>query len=282
MGKILQFPIQNAVAPPPPPEIRPPVEDPSAIALIAGIPVIEQALFFLREASNDKGVRLTEKGFLNRDFVQSFWESQLRKTDPYYPRPSREYECTEATRVLFLVEDAKYVRKNKGYLTLTEKGRTVLEKGRHVELYRDLFWSAMMEWNWAYEDRYPEFEFIQDSGPELVKLLLQWPKATLTAAEFFDEAFETVIEEGAAFDDKNDEDDEDADPYGVVLPERIEEQALCCFQTRFIQRFCGPFGILRDLNGSRISWQPEDLYEKTEFLKSAFSKTVFGRSVVLL
>ncbi len=171
----------------------------------------------------------------------------------------------------------KYVRKYKGTIRLTEKGHKTLEGGLSVELYRDLLHMGIFAWNWGFEDRYPEFEFIQDSARELISQLWKWPSVSVNASDFFNAVFEEFGDGRAPAepnDDADDDVDDDADDEDWVFDSH--EWIVRCFHLRFFQRFCVPFGILRNLTARQLFSERSDPYEKTEFFVTEFPNIVRG------
>lgn len=232
---------------------------------IRSIPIVRQAFFFLSHAGTEKGIKLTDNGFLGRNFVQSFWDEHLSTPEDFRFRPTREFECPEATRIHSVLAESKYVRKFKGAIQLTQKGRFALESDSCSELYRDLFEMGMFRWNWGFEDRYPDFDFIQGSAPHLIEQLLHWPTSTATAKQLF----ESVFGEQKASAPESKSNDESANSFFDP-----GEQVIRCLNTRFFKRFCVPFGILKDLSEHRLIGGPTDPFEKTEFFTSDFSKVL--------
>lgn len=215
------------------------------------IPIIKQALFLLQEAGSANGIKITETGSLGRNFVQALWDKHLKKSDDdLIFRPTRELECSEATRLHFLLSENKYVRKFKGKVCLTGKGKSALENNSLGELYFDMLNAGIDGWNWGYEDRYPDYEFIQQSAECLIEMLLKSPSKAVTADQIFDEAFSRKI--------KN-------------LGQDARDELSRCLLVRFFYRFCIPFGILKAEDGDRfLDKRPTDPFEKTEFFVTEF------------
>ncbi len=217
---------------------------------VSEIPILPHALFFLNEAGSTSGIKVTETGSVGRNFVQAFWDKFLKTSDEDIKfRPTRELECSEVTRIHFLLSEFKYVRKYKGKILLTEKGQTVLKDQDFKELYCKLLAGAMHGWNWGYEDRYPDFEFIQESAEVLIECLLKWPTETVTAEQLYDSVFQHRA--GADF-----------------------EELHRCFNVRFFHRFCVPFGLLKDDHDYFINKKHNEPFEKTDFLMLAFEKVI--------
>lgn len=266
MAKVIKFPTNSKV------DAKDVVvaELSSAVMTAAGlgeIPLVEHALFFLASAGSDDGIKLTQTGALNRNFVQAFWDKFLDKENMRF-RPTREFECPEATRIHQLLAFKKYVRKFKGAIRLTATGLRIVSEGPTLEFYRDLLMAGIYGWNWAYEDRFPDYDFIQGSAHGMIERLWSWPKPALTAVEFAEDIFEKVDQNGKPIKVK----------YDANAPYSFDsyEGMVRCLKLRFFERFCVPFGILRDLGEKRLLTDPEDLYEKTEFFVSDFPR-FFGR-----
>lgn len=262
MAKVINFPTNKRVQVMPSGEVAA-SNVVAAEKRIRSIPIIRQALFFLSLAGTEKGIKTTDRGFLGRNFVQSFWDEHLSTPEELPFRPTREFECPEATRIHSLLAESKYVRKFKGAIQLTSKGRASLEGNSCRELYRDLFEMGMFRWNWGFEDRYPDFDFIQESAPDLIEQLMYWPTSTVTAKQLFERMFGAPTTSASEFDDE--------------YPDSIMdsgESMIRCLNVRFFERFCVPFGILGDLSERRLIGEPTDPFEKTEFFMSDFSKVL--------
>lgn len=262
MAKVINFPTKNKSG-----ATHVVIATPSsagvAASLLAEIPIVAQALFLLASAGSDDGMKLTQTGALNRKFVQAFWDKFLAEEDKRF-RPTREFECPEATRIHQLLVYKKYVRKFKGAVKLTSGGLRVLDAGPTLDFYRDLLMAGIYGWNWAFEDRFPDYDFIQASAHGMIERLWSWPTPTLTAVEFAEEIFEKVDENGKAIRMKYDANT----PYSSDTYEGMVR----CLNLRFFERFCVPFGILRDPSEPRLMSNPTDPFEKTEFFISDFPK----------
>jgi hypothetical protein len=228
---------------------------------LAGIPIIQHALYFLDEAASEKGIKLTQTGAINRTFVQTFWERFTPQEEKYF-RPYRELDCAEVTRIHEILKAIGHVRKFKNAIRLTPQGAKARERGPDGDLYRSLFLAGVSVWEWGYEDRYPDYEFIQDSAVELVGRLWHWPKSVVSSAEFTDGLFETVNEDGDPIQVTY-EDGASFDPFSY-------DGLVRCFDVRFFQRFCVPFGLVVSLGGDLISRKPNDPFERTPFFESQF------------
>ncbi|HRK06769.1 MAG TPA: hypothetical protein PLZ57_03280 [Pseudobdellovibrionaceae bacterium] len=238
----------------------------STTQLLIETPIIRHAMFLLAEAGGDVGIKLTDTGALNRKFVQTFWDQFSLDQDQRF-RPMREIDCPEVARIRELLEIKEYVQIANRSLRLTARGIGALKDGPTFQLYRNLFDAGLLVWNWACEDRFPEFEFIQNSGAEMIEKLWHWPNSTLTAVEFSDGLFHLVNEHGEAVHMTYQD--------GPLLGFDTYEAMVHCLNLRFFVRFCVPFGILVDLGPARWMMSPKDLYQRSEFFISDFPRA-FG------
>jgi hypothetical protein len=227
------------------------------------IPIMQQAIYFVEHAGADGGIKLTEKGFLGKNFVQGFWDAHFKRDDNMFFRPSKELECSEVTRVHCLLTDAGYVEKFKKKVCLTEKGRAALKKTSLAELYIDLMQMCVDQWNWGYADRYPDFDFIQDSAIMFIEQLFAWPSKMVTAEQFFTDIFGEI--EGP---------DKDRDRTDLFWS--LKGEIHRCFNLRFFHRFCVPFGILKD-GDFFLDKSPTNPFEKTEFFVSEFADIISSK-----
>ena len=215
------------------------------------VPIIKQALFFLREAGSSNGIKITDTGAIGRNFVQALWDKHLKKSENEIRfRPTRERECPEATRIYFLLSESKYVRKFKGKICLTKKGEVALSLDNHESLYFDLLSVAIQKWNWGYEDLYPEFEFIQQGALYLIERAYSLPSTGVTPLQIYDDVLAPVLS---------------------AHSEDEKEQICRCLMVRFFYRFAIPFGIFKDdKDDFLLNKNSDDVFEKTEFFRSEF------------
>jgi hypothetical protein len=228
----------------------------SSIECVDDIPIIKQALFFLKKANQADGIKITDKGFLNRSFVQEFWDVHVKNEEDHPFKPSREFECPEATRIHFLISEAKYVRKHKKTVVLTQRGREALANIDHTELFKNLFVVGLYDWSWGFEDRYPEYDFIQEAGDHAIMQLLALPELVVTANQIFDHIFELP----------------DEPKVSDEMPWSLSDELRRCFSLRFFRRFCLPFGLLENVSNSGFNWQPDDPFRKSKFFTETFAK----------
>jgi hypothetical protein len=221
------------------------------------VSIIKQALFFLEEAGREKGINITQTGALGRNFVQALWDQFLKPSDKdLIFRPTRELDCPEATLIYFLLSEGKFIRKVKGRVILTNKGKAALALNDLSPLYFELYQAGAYQWKWSYADGYPEFPFIQQSVHMLIGSLCNAEADHVSPQQVYEDVL--------------------ARSLGAVSDE-VSEQIQRCLTVRFFYRFCVPFGILRAEEGDFfMDKKSEDMFEKTDFCKNQFMQILIN------
>jgi len=214
------------------------------------IPIVAQALFVLRHACEGKGIKLTATRRLGRLFVQNFWEEHLRPYEEHSFKPYNLDDCPELVKVFFLLEEAKLVKHVGGHVQLSTKAKSILKAGNLVLLYETMLQKYLSVWNWACEDRYPDFDFIQDNALDLMISLIKWPTDHISPMDLFENNFEAEVSVQYP----------DGFPY-----ESPEDHAIHCLKARFFDRFAIPFGLLKATSDDGFEFSIRKNYEKTNF-----------------
>ena len=123
-----------------------------------------------------------------------------------------------------------WLKKHKNHYGLTAKGRRILTHGFSASEFFTLFKVFTRKFNWAFQDRYPELQIIQDGY--LFCLYLVYRKARdfvedQELGEFFVRAFPMAVSEMKA-----------------ALPINPADNVKSCFSLRFLDRFCEYFGLV--------------------------------------
>jgi hypothetical protein len=229
---------------------------------------VKEILFVLRRAAEGEGLRISPRGNLNLSFVGEFWEKLVRGNAENLPRPQVEDECLELVRAHVILEDGGLVHTVGGHLVPTPHGRDMLSRKNLPRLFYELVRNAGERWNWASADRYPTFEFLQDAVWSLIEELDEWPQPTITPRQLFDQFFE-VPQPSVPFAP---EDGEAPPPAGDWAAEALH--------SRFFDRFCVPFGLLKPQPGEpSLLFSIDRPYELTPFLREDFP-SLMGMRVV--
>jgi len=129
-----------------------------------------------------------------------------------------------------LLETAGLLTTTKGHFQLTRTGERLLSSAHGSELYFSLFEAAANRFNWAYLDRYPDFDSIQQGWMFSLYLLESYGRES-RPAEFYGRLFV------------------DAFPQGLDEPEIGERDPVDalkrCFMLRTFNRWAEPLGLCR-------------------------------------
>ncbi|WP_254774367.1 plasmid pRiA4b ORF-3 family protein [Marinobacter sp. AC-23] len=130
-------------------------------------PVIRMAKVLI-DAMGDKGIRLTSKGNLPLRQVQAM--IQAGGEEIVFPmarfgkaRSEENVLAVHLSRVL--LEVAGFTKKQKGYLLLKKTAATRLAKKGWLTFYRDMFSTALSQFNWAWMDFSEGLDDVQYIGP---------------------------------------------------------------------------------------------------------------------
>ena len=131
-------------------------------------------------------------------------------------------------------------KENKKY-SLTKKGKEILEDNNFSQLYEIIFKTYTEKFNWGFTDRYEEFPLIQST----VIFNLYTLKQKATGFIDGDELGEIFLK---AFPDLT---REVSSTWSTP-----EKKIIDCYQLRFLERFCIPFGFaVVKKEGNEISLQ---------------------------
>ena len=215
---------------------------------MAGIPVVDNAVRFLRAMAEVEPLKATVAGNLARDFAKRLFDdidqSDLKQIINF--RTETDSMTVHSLRLILTM--GGWLRKEKGWFRLTRKGRKSVEAGFSAADYLDLFRTFTQKFNWGFQDGYPGLEIIQRAF--LFSLLLVHKKGgefleNYRLGPYFVRAFPLALAESERFP---------CDPY-----ERISR----CFSLRFLERFCAYFGLIETKSLG------EDPLDRSFFLKAS-------------
>lgn len=149
-----------------------PFETPDLIALPTALdgdpqaPVL--ALFnLLAIAIGNDGLKATATGNLPRNFcreaAKAFWGEEEYQRWSRYGELRAEPEFREMHTTRLVAGLAGLIRKYKGKFILSKECRKLLAEPGQPGIYPRLFKPFVREYNWAYNDRFEEISFIQQS-----------------------------------------------------------------------------------------------------------------------
>lgn len=239
-----------------------PIFSRQVIRNFSDVPLFKQAQFFLDCVAQSQGIKLTKIGNLNRTFVQTFWKRFVCQEWNFDFIPYSQEKCPEITKLCFLLEEAGFIKEFKNQVILTELGKELLKSGEPADYFLELFSVCQKDFNWASEDLYPEFEFIQDNNLYLLeKLLTNSANNKFTAIDLYKMLFSSNL--------TNEDLSDDEDFYSP------HAEVIRCLKLRFIERFCIPFGLVEPLPSESIPIVPMNYeYTKTPFFLNKFPEEI--------
>jgi len=150
-----------------------PWESPQLLTFATRLPVPPEAplwrLFaFLADAIGEKGLKPTVTGNLPRNFCReaalAFWGEEALREQTRFHGINTEGDFSELHVTRLVAELAGLVRKYRGRFILGRECRQlVLSAEGGVAVYPRLLEAFIREFNWGYQDRFPELEFVQRS-----------------------------------------------------------------------------------------------------------------------
>ncbi|MDO3384774.1 SEC-C metal-binding domain-containing protein [Gilvimarinus sp. SDUM040013] len=116
----------------------------------------------LRTYLSEHNAKATAKGNLPRALVKFVLDQYVERfdTDFRLERVNKEEDFRELNITRLVLELAGLIRLHKGHFTLTKKALSLTDS----ELFKLLLTTYQEKYNWAYEDLYPELNFIQSAG----------------------------------------------------------------------------------------------------------------------
>jgi len=132
---------------------------------VRGVLALLHARYLIgRIGESEKGIKATPKGNFSRDFAREFYDVFVRENDILKEAPSGEDDVKDLSRMKHFLEDEGYIKRQKGWFSLTKKGGDMLDNFDPAALYLRLFAYFMDEYYWLYLTRYPDpMDFLQTS-----------------------------------------------------------------------------------------------------------------------
>ncbi len=155
-------------------------DGPADITSCEQTPIMQQALFLLNRL-NESELKLTELGRWPRKLVQDFWHKHVKTAENDF-LPDQEERCPEIIRVGFLLKESGLIKMRNRRATLTLRSRRALQSNLYSEIYADLLEKMICSYCWGFEDRYPDFDFIQQYAAAAISALSSL-KSPISASE---------------------------------------------------------------------------------------------------
>jgi hypothetical protein len=215
---------------------------------MAGIPIVSNVVRFLGDLASVEPLKSTATGNLPRDFAGRLFIDldQTPFKDIIKFRTETDSMTVHSLRLILSI--GGWIKKEKGYFRLTRKGKKAVEGGFSAADYLDLFSAFVQEFNWGYQDRFPDFEIIQRAALFSIDLLHQKARGFVEShslSPYFIRAFPLILAEVKSTWDS------------------AFSQIDRCFAIRFLDRFCVYFGLVE------LRERSPDPLERTLFLKTS-------------
>lgn len=222
----------------------------AAAEIFDKIPMLQMVVFFLNLIQKEQTIKLTQKGNLPLKVLRAIYDLRLRPSeyiDSGMTTIRSEEGYTTAHCMRLLCELLGFVKKRKGKMTLTAKGRKAIKTANHYMLFKDLFTCYTTGFNWAYNDYYADEVIGQMGFAFSLELLSKYgaiEREDVFYTEKYFKAFPKMIE------------DMEEPLYG-----NKERNAFASYSHRTFYNFMWMFGM------AEVIEKGEDMLRKKRFIK---------------
>lgn len=222
---------------------------------ILEIPIVKEAVYFMRRLGELQPLRATAKENLPRAFAREIHDRFPE--DPEFPWPiMSEEDDMKLSSLRYILEMCGWVKKRNRRFYLTQKGKVLNGKGFGPDDFHHLFRTYTRKFYWASRDYYPELRIIQQAFLFSCYILYRKAKTHVRANELsahFIQAFPAVLK-------KEEKCLPSEDPYDFLHHS---------FYLRFIERFCEYFGLVT-IEKKKRSLRLDYLIRTTPFFDEMF------------
>lgn len=223
---------------------------------ILEIPIVKEAIYFLRRLGELQPLKATAKGNLPRTFACEIHDRFPEDPEFHYPIGSEEGDM-KLSALRHILDMCGWIKKGNQKFYLTKKGQILNGKGVGPYDFLHLFRTYTQKFNWASRDLYPELEMIQQAFLFSCYILHRKAKTPVRANELsthFIQAFPAVLK-------KEEKCLPSEDPYDFLHRS---------FYLRFIERFCEYFGLVTIEKKEKRSLRLDYLIRTTLFFGKMF------------
>jgi hypothetical protein len=229
---------------------------------ILEIPIVKEAVYFLRRLGELQPLKATARGNLPRAFAREIHDRFPEHPEFPFPIVSEEGDM-KLSSLRHILDMCGWMKKRNQKFYLTQKGQIVNGNGFGPDDFHHLFRTYTRKFDWAYRDRYPELWIIQQAFLFSCYMLHRKAKAFINANEFsvnFLQAFPAVLKKEEKYLPSE-------EPYQLVQH---------CFYVRFVERFCEYFGLVTIQKKEKRSLQLDYLIRTTPFFDELFQWKLEG------
>jgi hypothetical protein len=220
------------------------------------IPIVKEAIYFLRRLGELQPLKATAKGNLPRAFASEIHDRFPEDPECPYPIASEQRDM-KLLALRHILDMCGWIKKQNQKFYLTKRGQSLNEKGFSSDDFHHLFQTYTQKFNWVSRDLYPQLGIIQQAFLFSCYILFRKAKTSVSADElstYFIQAFPTVLN----MDEK------------YLPPEEPYQLAQHAFCVRFIERFCEYFGLVTIEKKERRSLNLDYLVRTTPFFDELF------------
>jgi len=216
------------------------------------IPFLKLTSIFLNQLKEQQPLKLTVTGNLPLKLVRFLYDTRLfpsESIDSGFSSIRSENDMVYVHIMRLLCEITGLMKKQKGKLSLTRKGNSLLKDENLFELFKKIFIAYTTKYNWPYNDRYGDHPLGQLGCAFSLELVSKYGHKLLPAsfyAEKYITAFPKVLEQIE-------------EPFYWTL----EEEANNCYELRTFNHFMEIFGFVE------IVEMGEDKFGKRLFVKKS-------------
>jgi predicted transcriptional regulator len=208
------------------------------------IPILTMTSFFLKTVQESQPIKLTPKGNLPLKLVKSIYELGFFPSyfiDSGFSKIRSEKDDVYTHTMRLLCELAGLIKKQKGKLSLTAKGKKLIKEENLFVLFQEIFIAYTTKFNWPYNDRYGDHPIGQLGFAFSLELISKYGNELLPGkfyAQKYIKAFPMVL-----------------DHIEKPIYHTIEEEAVNCYVLRTFYFFLKMFGMveLTEKGKDRIS-----------------------------
>jgi hypothetical protein len=223
---------------------------------ILEIPIVKEAVYFLRRLGELQPLRATAKGNLPRAFACEIHDRFPEDPEFSYPIVSEEGDM-KLSALRHILNVCGWIKKRNQKFYLTQKGEILNGKGLGRDDFHHLFQTYMQKFNWASRDFYPGLGIIQQAFLFSCYILYRKAKTNISANElstYFIQAFPAVLNTEERY----------------LSSEESYPLLQHSFYIRFIERFCEYFGLVTIEKKEKRSLQLDYLIRTTPFFDEMF------------
>jgi len=212
--------------------------------LLRGIPILSMTTFFLKTVQESQTIKLTPKGNLPLKLVKSMYELGLFPSyfiDSGFSSIRSEEDDVYTHTMRLICELAGLIKKQKGKLSLTAKGKKLIKEENLFKLFKETFIAYTTKFNWPYNDRYGDHPIGQLGFAFSLEMVSKYGNKLLPGkfyAQKYIKAFPMVL-----------------DHIEKPIYHTIKEEAINCYVLRTFYFFLKMFGMveLTEKGEDRIS-----------------------------